>query len=146
MSKRLPVIGHNELRSHIGEGVHTGLRKGGDAPSGPDLWKAIGDSQDSAWSDAVAFCVYGLRQMYPNGFEFDPDKPATDPQHVMDADSVVWVYSSRIRQARGTWVVGAYVPRDSKRLPAELKGTPMTLDMLRDERGPVVSIEIGDEA
>ena len=101
MSKRLPVIGHNELRSHIGEGVHTGLRKGGDAPSAPDLWKAIGDSDDSAWSDAVDFCVYGLREMYPNGFEFDPDKPDTDPQFVMDVDSVVWVFSSRVRQVRG---------------------------------------------
>ena len=145
MSKRLPIIGHSELRSHIGEGVHTGLRKGGDAPSAPDLWKAIGDSEDSAWSDAVDFCVYGLREMYPNGFEFDPDKPDTDPQHVMDVDSVVWVYSSRVRQVRGRWVNGAYVPRDTKRLPLALKAATMTLDMLRDERGPVVSIEIEGE-
>jgi hypothetical protein len=145
MSRKIPVIGPEELKSHAGEGVHAGLRKGGDAPSSGPLWTAIADSEDSAWGDAIAFFVYGLKMMYPNGFTYDPDKPEGAPQHVMDADSVVWVWNSKIRKVRGRWSGGAYVPRDSKRLPEELKGAPMTLDMLRNERGPVVSIEIEGE-
>lgn len=47
----------------IAEGVHTGLRKGSEAPSSGPLWKAIAASKDSAWSDAVSFCVEGLKSM-----------------------------------------------------------------------------------
>lgn len=52
-----------ELASDIATGMHTGLRKGSDAPSSGPLWKAISDSNDSAWFDAAQFCVYGLKAM-----------------------------------------------------------------------------------
>lgn len=48
--------------SLLGEGIHTGLRKGSDAPEAPALWKAISDS-DQAWSDALDFAVWGLHSM-----------------------------------------------------------------------------------
>lgn len=46
--------------SLIGEGVHTGLRKGSEAPSSATLWRAISDSDDGAWDDALSFMVEGL--------------------------------------------------------------------------------------
>lgn len=47
----------------IGEGVHTGLRKGSEAASSGPLWRAISESEDGAWSDAVRYCVWGLKTM-----------------------------------------------------------------------------------
>lgn len=44
----------------IGEGVHTGLRKGSEAPSSRLLWDIISTVPDTAWSDALAFMVEGL--------------------------------------------------------------------------------------
>lgn len=49
--------------SLIGEGVHTGLRKGSEAPSSAKLWRAISESDDGAWGEAVRYCVWGLEQM-----------------------------------------------------------------------------------
>lgn len=48
--------------SVLGEGIHTGLRKGTDAPEAHDLWVAISNS-DRAWSDALKFFLYGLDVM-----------------------------------------------------------------------------------
>lgn len=55
-------VADEDARSIIGEGVHTGLRKGTDAPEAHDLWVAISKS-DEAWSDALDFFVWGLDQM-----------------------------------------------------------------------------------
>jgi len=52
-----------EWEEQIAIGVHTGLRKGSDAPSSGPLWRAIGESDDGAWGDAVRFCVYGMKSM-----------------------------------------------------------------------------------
>jgi hypothetical protein len=52
-----------ELADNIAVGMHTGLRKGSEAPSSGPLWRAIGESTDSAWSDAAKFCVWGLKEM-----------------------------------------------------------------------------------
>ncbi len=52
-----------ELAGQIAVGVHTGLRKGSEAPSSADLWQAISKSEDSAWTDAAHFCAYGLESM-----------------------------------------------------------------------------------
>lgn len=56
-------VSDDDLTSLIGEGVHTGLRKGTDAEDAHDLWTAISQSNTTAWSDAVEFCVSGLRTM-----------------------------------------------------------------------------------
>lgn len=53
-------VSDEDFASLIGEGVHTGLRKGTDAESAHDLWLAISNSTDTAWSDAVGFCVWGI--------------------------------------------------------------------------------------
>ena len=48
----------------IGEGVHTGLRKGRalDSPASDRIWKAIADdASDEAWSAALEYAVDGLR-------------------------------------------------------------------------------------
>lgn len=62
MPEYVPVE-DDEAKSLIGEGVHTGLRKGSDAPSSGSLWRAISESQDGAWDDALTFCVDGLKSM-----------------------------------------------------------------------------------
>lgn len=52
-----------ELADAIAVGMHTGLRKGSEAPNSAELWQAISASHDSSWSDAARFCVDGLRAM-----------------------------------------------------------------------------------
>lgn len=53
------------------EGVHTGLRKGSEAPSSGALWKAISDSNDGAWGEAMEWTVWCLHEM---GFKLVEDK------------------------------------------------------------------------
>jgi hypothetical protein len=55
-------VSQDDATSIIGEGVHTGLRKGTDAPGSPELWDAIRESP-RAWSEALAYFVWGLDQM-----------------------------------------------------------------------------------
>lgn len=47
----------------IGEGLHTGLRKGSEAEDAHALWVAIKQSDTSAWSDALDYLVWGLGEM-----------------------------------------------------------------------------------
>lgn len=56
-------VDDDEFAEHIAIGMHTGLRKGSAAPSSGPLWRAISESSDSAWSDAAAFAVYGIKAM-----------------------------------------------------------------------------------
>lgn len=56
-------VDDDELQEQIAIGMHTGLRKGSDAPSSGPLWRAISESNDGAWGDAARFTVYGLRAM-----------------------------------------------------------------------------------
>jgi hypothetical protein len=63
MTTKQVEVSDEEFEEHIAIGVHTGLRKGSDAPSSGPLWRAIGESTDSAWSDAARFCVYGIKSM-----------------------------------------------------------------------------------
>lgn len=63
ISGKFEVVDHETACSLIGEGVHTGLRKGSDAPNSAVLWRGISDSTDSAWPDAVEYCLYGLESM-----------------------------------------------------------------------------------
>jgi hypothetical protein len=53
----------DEFVSLLCEGVHAGLRKGSEAPSSGPLWRAISESNDSAWSDAMEWTVWGLKEM-----------------------------------------------------------------------------------
>lgn len=53
----------DEAMSLIGEGVHTGLRKGSEAPSSSHLWRHISESDDGGWTDALRFAVEGLQEM-----------------------------------------------------------------------------------
>lgn len=62
MTTRYVPVSDEDAVSHLGEGIHTGLRKGTDAPEAHDLWLAISES-DQAWSEALAFTVWGLHEM-----------------------------------------------------------------------------------
>lgn len=62
-STSIEEVSVDDLAGNIGEGVHTGLRKGSEAEDSHTLWKAISDSDTSAWSDAVQFCAEGLDYM-----------------------------------------------------------------------------------
>jgi hypothetical protein len=59
----LHTVDDDEFAEQIAMGVHTGLRKGSEAPSSASLWRAISESSDSAWSDAAEYCVSGLKAM-----------------------------------------------------------------------------------
>lgn len=56
-------ISREEACSLLGEGVHTGLRKGSDASDSGTLWRAIFESKTTAWSDALDYAVWGLNEM-----------------------------------------------------------------------------------
>jgi hypothetical protein len=53
----------DEFAEQIAIGVHTGLRKGSEAPSSGPLWRAISESNDGAWLEACQYAVYGLKHM-----------------------------------------------------------------------------------
>lgn len=53
--------------SLVGEGLHTGIRKGCDSPESAAAWKAISDMPD--WNDALEFLAGGLELM---GYFFTP--------------------------------------------------------------------------
>ena len=57
------TVDRETVLSLLGEGIHTGLRKGSDAPSAPRLWDAIRGSKDGAWGDALDYALWGLRYM-----------------------------------------------------------------------------------
>lgn len=56
-------IEKQEAAELLAEGVHVGLRKGSEAPSSGPLWKAIAESDDSAWMDAMQYAIDGLEYM-----------------------------------------------------------------------------------
>lgn len=60
--KWTPVSDEDAL-SMLGEGIHTGLRKGSEAESSGPLWRAIRESEDGAWPDALRYCLWGMDQM-----------------------------------------------------------------------------------
>lgn len=51
------VVPTEDAISQIGEGVHTGLRKGSYQSDSHAIWKTIYDSKTSAWHDGVAWFV-----------------------------------------------------------------------------------------
>lgn len=62
-TKTYTPIPADEAAEHVAIGVHTGLRKGSEAPSSGPLWQAIGASTDSAWMDAAKFFVIAMESM-----------------------------------------------------------------------------------
>ncbi len=62
MTKIYEPIDEDEAVSLIAEGVHTGLRKGTDAPGSSAAWRAIANPS-SGWEDACRFAVSGLEFM-----------------------------------------------------------------------------------
>ena len=62
-TQKYTPVPDDEAREQIAVGMHTGLRKGSEAPSSGPLWQAISASDDSAWSDAARFCLWGLQEM-----------------------------------------------------------------------------------
>jgi hypothetical protein len=56
-------VDKDDAVEQIAVGMHTGLRKGSEAPSSGPLWQAISASDDTAWSDAARYCVWGLESM-----------------------------------------------------------------------------------
>lgn len=81
-------IEHEEAQEQIGQGIHTGLRKGSDAPSSGPLWRAISDSHDGAWGDALRFCVWGLESM---GYRLCKQVPDQERPAPPEPTGHVWV-------------------------------------------------------
>lgn len=64
------VVPREKAMDLIGEGLHTGLRKGCDGGSG--AWNAISDMAPDEWSGALRFLVDGLESMGYGLVEFEP--------------------------------------------------------------------------
>lgn len=62
MTKYEPVEDADAIEQ-IAVGMHTGLRKGSEAPDSAKLWRAISESTDSSWNDAANYTVYCLKAM-----------------------------------------------------------------------------------
>jgi hypothetical protein len=62
MATRWEKVDDNEAASIIGEGLHTGFRKGSSDPKAADLWNAVHDC-GTAWSDGLSFLIWGLDVM-----------------------------------------------------------------------------------
>lgn len=52
-------ISEEDALSLLGEGIHTGFRKGTDAAGSSLAWRAI-SAPDSGWEDALKFFLDGL--------------------------------------------------------------------------------------
>ena len=53
----------DEWTSMIGEGLHTGFRKGSDHPRSSEYWNIISNMPTDLWGDALNYCVDGLASM-----------------------------------------------------------------------------------
>lgn len=60
--ERWEPLDREEARSHIGEGLHSGFRKGTDAVGAMDIWRLI-DKHEWAWAGALDYLMDGLEQM-----------------------------------------------------------------------------------
>jgi hypothetical protein len=66
MTTKQVEVSDEDFASLLMEGVHTGLRKGSEAPMSGPLWNAISKavySDDTSWGDACRFAVYGIKYM-----------------------------------------------------------------------------------
>jgi hypothetical protein len=50
----------DDWMSMIGEGLHTGFRKGSDHPENMKYWKIIQEMPTELWDDALRYLVSGL--------------------------------------------------------------------------------------
>ena len=74
MSKTKMVPVPKDLAAEqIGVGIHTGIRKGSDAPEAAALWGAISDSTQ-AWSDGIDYLLWGMGAM---GWQILMPEPAS---------------------------------------------------------------------
>lgn len=48
------------IREQVGEGIHTGLRKGVDGKGSDEAWRAIANMKADGWSEAIAFFACGV--------------------------------------------------------------------------------------
>jgi hypothetical protein len=65
-----------ELLSMLGEGFHTGFRKGTDDPAAHEVWLGIRNLPAASWNDVLEFLVWGLE--YSGFVTWEEDsEPAT---------------------------------------------------------------------
>lgn len=74
MSETYTPVDKETALSLLGEGIHTGLRKGTDAAGSHAAWKAI-SANDSGWSDALEFFYWGLEYMGYAVCKVEEEKP-----------------------------------------------------------------------
>lgn len=49
--------------SVLGEGIHTGFRKGSEHPRSSHYWNVINDMPDELWNDVLSYLVWSLDYM-----------------------------------------------------------------------------------
>ena len=83
MTTKYTPMEREQAVENIAIGVHTGLRKGSEAPTSGPLWQAIAASEDSAWMDACTYCIVGLEHM---GYKLCKVEEVEDPTDAMLAE------------------------------------------------------------
>ena len=66
MATKTVEVSDEDFAGMLMEGVHTGLRKGTEAPLSGEIWNLISKavfSDDTSWGDACRFAVYGIKYM-----------------------------------------------------------------------------------
>jgi hypothetical protein len=53
-------VTRDDLRSFIGEGVHTAFRKASDSPAAVEIWHLINKMPGDEWASIVAFIADGV--------------------------------------------------------------------------------------
>ena len=53
----------DEWASMIGEGIHTGFRKGTEHPRSHEYWTLIKEMPNELWNEVLDYCVSGLVYM-----------------------------------------------------------------------------------
>jgi hypothetical protein len=66
-------ISEEDWCSILGEGIHTGFRKGTDHPRAHDYWKLIAEMPGELWGDVLAWTVECLQDMGLIEFRGDND-------------------------------------------------------------------------
>lgn len=57
------LISREDWASVIGEGIHTGFRKGSEHPRSSEYWNILNEMPSELWNEVLEYCVSGLEYM-----------------------------------------------------------------------------------
>lgn len=67
-----------DLKSMFGEGFHTALRKGTEAPGSSEMHRWIANLPEGAWNGIIEFVVWGME--YSKFLTWDAETPSSEEE------------------------------------------------------------------